>query len=52
MYDPGHVGSVLLSCESADLTVMDIIKEFEIELLDDYFARALSVRENVINNSL
>jgi apolipoprotein N-acyltransferase len=52
VYDPGHVGSVLLSCESADLTVMDIIKEFEIELLDDYFARALSVRENVINNSL
>ena len=43
-FDPGYVGSVLLTCERDDMTVMDIVKEFEIELMDDYFARSLDHR--------
>ena len=37
IYDPGHVGVVMMSYEGDDRTVMDIIKEFDILLLDDYF---------------
>ena len=35
--DPGYIGAVLLTYEGDDKTVMDIIKEFDIILLDDYF---------------
>lgn len=42
--DPGRLGSVLLSSESGDFTAADIVKEFELELLDDYLARALAHR--------
>ena len=34
VYDPGFVGSVMLSCESPSMNVQDIIDEFEIELED------------------
>jgi hypothetical protein len=44
MKDPGYLGSVLLSCELEDLTIDEIIEEFEIELLDDYMERALKHR--------
>ncbi len=39
IYDPGHLGSVLISSETEEFTAMDIAKEFEMELLDDYFER-------------
>lgn len=39
IHDPGRLGSVLITAESPDLTVDDVIAEFEIELLDDYLAR-------------
>ena len=39
--DPGYVGAVLLSYEGDDKTVMDVIREFEIELLDDYVERSI-----------
>ncbi len=42
--DPGYLGSVLISCEMEEKTVKDLIKEFKIELLDDYFKRALAHR--------
>ena len=42
--DPGHLGAVLVSSESEDRSVQDMVEEFEIELLDDYFARALAHR--------
>jgi len=42
--DPGCLGSVLISSEHEMVDVDEMIKEFEIELLDDYFARALAFR--------
>ena len=39
--DPGYLGSVLISSETDELSVEDLIAEFQLELLDDYVARAL-----------
>ena len=39
--DPGHLGCVLITNGLADRSVADLVAEFEIELLDDYWARAL-----------
>lgn len=40
--DPGCLGSVLISSEHETVSVNEMIMEFEIELLDDYFVRALA----------
>ena len=42
--DPGRLGSVLISSEHETISVDQMIKEFQIELLDDYFVRALEYR--------
>ena len=42
--DPGCLGSVLISSEHETISVEDMIEEFDIELLDDYFARSLAYR--------
>ncbi len=42
--DPGCLCSVLISSEDEKVSVEDMVKEFEIELLDDYMARALAHR--------
>jgi hypothetical protein len=42
--DPGYLGSVLISSENKTISVDDMIKEFQIEPLDDYFTRALAYR--------
>jgi len=48
IYDPGYVGCVLITNHMEGVTVRDIIKEFGMELMDDYFARSLEHRrENV-----
>lgn len=39
--DPGLLGSVLLFSETPEFSVNELIREFQIEPLDDYFARAL-----------
>lgn len=39
--DPGHLASVLISSETPDRTIQDLVAEFGIELLDDYLARSL-----------
>ena len=44
MHDPGLLGAVLISSETGEFTVDDLIKEFEFELLDDYFERSLKHR--------
>ena len=44
MKDPGKLASVLISSELEDITIDEIIEEFEIETLDDYMARALEHR--------
>ncbi len=46
MTDPGHLGAVLISAESEDLSIDALVKEFGIELLDDYMARALAHHHN------
>lgn len=48
IYDPGLLGSVLITCEMEDKTIKDLVKEFDIELLDNYFKRALAHREEHI----
>ena len=40
IHDPGRLGSVLITAESPNLTIQDLLAEFEIEQLDDYLARA------------
>ncbi len=42
--DPGHLGSVLISANTKETGVMDMVKEFDIELLDAYFKRAADYR--------
>jgi predicted amidohydrolase len=44
--DPGYLGCVLLTNEMPGTTVLDLVTEFEIELLDDYWARALAHRRD------
>ncbi|MBE7019907.1 MAG: carbon-nitrogen hydrolase family protein [Ruminococcaceae bacterium] len=48
--DPDDVGAVMLSYEGDDKTVMDIISEFEIELLDEYIERSIKNRGENIEN--
>lgn len=42
--DPGFLGCVLISSEDKEISVDEMINEFNIELLDDYMARALAHR--------
>jgi hypothetical protein len=42
--DPGYLGSVLVSSETDEFTVDDLIREFALERLDDYFARATAIQ--------
>ena len=37
--DPGHLGSVLVTSETDEITAMDLVNEFELETLDEYFER-------------
>jgi predicted amidohydrolase len=46
VHDPSELGSVLITSETPEKTAVDMCKEFEIELLDDYFARALRQRHS------
>ena len=41
--DPGLLGSVLITSECS-VPAAEMVKEFEIELLDDYMARSLKHR--------
>ena len=42
--DPGLLGSVLIASEHENISIEEMIFEFEIERLDDYFARSLDYR--------
>jgi hypothetical protein len=50
IHDPGKLGSVLITSRSQRATVRQMVEEFEIELLDAYFARAMGVREQELRN--
>ncbi len=43
--DPGYIGSVLLSYEGDDQTIIDVVNEFEIESLDEYMNRCIITRD-------
>jgi len=43
--DPGCLGAVLVASEHETVSVAQMIEEFELELLDDYFARSLAYRQ-------
>lgn len=48
--DPGCLGSVLITSRHQEKTVEDMVQEFDIELLDDYFERALAYRQKPGNS--
>jgi len=50
--DPGRLGAVLISSQSEDVTVDEMIKEFKIELLDDYMKRSLNHRHQSLQKRL
>jgi len=47
--DPGRLGAVLISSETDEFTIGDMIREFDIEIWDTYMARALAHRNNPAN---
>lgn len=44
IHDPGYLGCVLLTSETDEFTVQDVIAEFGLELMDDYFRRVEEAR--------
>lgn len=44
VHDPGLLGAVLLSSEMDGVSARDVVKEFQIELWDDYYERAMAHR--------
>jgi hypothetical protein len=48
--DPGKLGSVLVASEDKNVTVDQMIREFNLELLDDYLNRARGFRLKKGNN--
>ena len=46
IFDPGYLGSVLITSETDECSAADMVAEFDIELLDDYFARSTKARED------
>jgi predicted amidohydrolase len=44
VHDPGLLGAVLLTSEMEGVSARDVVKEFEIELWDDYYERAMAHR--------
>lgn len=45
IYDPGRVGAVMLTSETDEFSARDVVKEFDMELWDDYYARSLAARD-------
>lgn len=46
IFDPGYLGSVLIASESHQRTSADLVREFGLELLDDYLARSSAHRRD------
>jgi predicted amidohydrolase len=44
--DPGRLGVVLITSEHERVTAGDMVKEFQMELLDDYFNRSRAARSD------
>lgn len=41
VFEPGHLACVLLTSESPEITAAQVVEEFGIERLDDYFSRVI-----------
>ncbi|MCK9265453.1 carbon-nitrogen hydrolase family protein [bacterium] len=48
IFIPEYLGSALITSNLENITAKDIVKEFNIELLDDYFSRAIKHRHKKI----
>jgi hypothetical protein len=48
--DPGRLASVLVTSEDKNITVDQMIEEFDIELLEDYLNRSRDFRSKAGNN--
>ncbi|MBQ7394841.1 MAG: carbon-nitrogen hydrolase family protein [Lentisphaeria bacterium] len=48
VFDPGHVGAVLLTSEMKDISAADIVREFQIERWDDYYKRSVERRNKCL----
>ncbi len=46
IYDPGFVGSVMITSNTTK-SAFELAKEFDIELLDEYFERSLACKSNI-----
>jgi len=44
---PHEIGSALICSTSDDVTAMDIVKEFDLQLLDDYLAQSLAANDQM-----
>ncbi|MBL7735367.1 MAG: carbon-nitrogen hydrolase family protein [Chitinophagaceae bacterium] len=44
VHDPGQVGAALITSQNNNVNIAQMVKEFKIELLDDYFERARKFR--------
>ncbi len=49
IFDPGLLGSVLITSESETVSIDEMVAEFGIELLDDYMARSLAHQHDAAN---
>ena len=49
IFDPGHVGAVLLTSEMKDISAADIVREFQIERWDDYYKRSVERRNKCLS---
>jgi hypothetical protein len=48
MTDPGYLGAVLISSETDEFTINDMINEFGIENLDEYMKRSMGHRDECL----
>ncbi|MCG2462086.1 carbon-nitrogen hydrolase family protein [Flavobacteriaceae bacterium F89] len=48
IHDPGRVGAVMITSEDKNISASQMVQEFDIELLDDYFNRSRAVRSKHI----
>ncbi|MAE66974.1 MAG: carbon-nitrogen hydrolase family protein [Phycisphaeraceae bacterium] len=51
MHDPGRLGSVLITSRSKTVSAPQMLSEFEIETVDEYFERAQKVREDWLSRN-
>jgi hypothetical protein len=51
IHDPGKVGSIMITSEDKSISALQMVKEFDIELLDTYFDRSRMFRKKELNKS-